>query len=140
MRFVSGKLFTGPSFFLTNALNDVLISQVPKSEQELLQYQKSIEKPCKDFESKLVILGLQNSDVTDNTHAGDEISREEYDEVLFSGDVIECFVLGYEMIGCCSYFINFHSFMTHTHTHTDTHLFLHGDKWTGRSSLRVHQK
>ena len=115
MRFVAGKLFTGPSFFLTNALNDVLISQIPKSELELLQYQKSIEKPCKDFENKLDILGLQNSNVTGNTHAGDEISRHEYDEVLFSGDNIECFVSGYEMIGCCSYFFILHSIIAHTH-------------------------
>lgn len=115
MRFVSGKLFTGPSFFLTNALNDVLISQIPKSEQELLQYQKSIEKPCKDFENKLVILGLQNSDGTGNAHTGDEISKEEYDEVFLSGDVIECFVSGYEMIGCCSYFFILHSIIAHTH-------------------------
>ena len=71
MRFVSGKLFTGPSHFLTNALSDVLLSQIPRSEQELLQYQKSIEKPCNDFESKLVTLGLQKNDVTVNTHAGD---------------------------------------------------------------------
>ena len=73
MRFVSSKLFMGPSYFLTNALNDVLISQIPRSELELIQYQKSIEKPCKDFESKLIILGLQNNDVTVNTHAGDEM-------------------------------------------------------------------
>ena len=70
MHFVSKKLFTGPSYFLTNALSDVLISQIPRSEQELLQYQKSIDKPCKDFEIKLVTLGLQNGDVTVNTHAG----------------------------------------------------------------------
>jgi hypothetical protein len=123
MRFVSGKLFTGPSFFLTNALNDVLISQIPKSEQELLQYQKSIEKPCKDFESKLIILGFQNSDVTGNAHAGDEIRKEEYDEVLFSGDVIEYFLLVYELIGCCSYFFNF-TLLCDTHTLTHMYSFM----------------
>ena len=33
---------------------------VPKNEIELIQFQKSIEKPCQDFEMKLLALGLQD--------------------------------------------------------------------------------
>ena len=54
------KLCGGPSSFLLTPLIDCLTNMVPKNEIELIQFQKSIEKPCQDFEMKLVALGLQD--------------------------------------------------------------------------------
>ena len=52
------KLCGGPRSFLLDPLIDCLTNMVPKSESELIQFQKSIEKPCQDFELKLVALEL----------------------------------------------------------------------------------
>lgn len=54
------KLCGGPSNFLLDPLIDCLTNMIPRNENELIQFQKSIEKPCKEFELKLATLGLQN--------------------------------------------------------------------------------
>ena len=49
----------GSSSFLLDPLLECLLSLIPKSENELIIFQKSVEKPCLDFGTKLVSLGLQ---------------------------------------------------------------------------------
>lgn len=58
IKLFSVKLCGGPRSFLLDPLIDCLTNMVPKSESELIQFQKSIEKPCQDFELKLVALEL----------------------------------------------------------------------------------
>ena len=56
------RLSKGPMPLMT-VLVDTLSGLVPKSESELGTFQRSLENPCKDFESKLVALGFLHSAV-----------------------------------------------------------------------------
>lgn len=49
------------SFSITEILVDTLTSLMPKNEGDLIVFQRIIEKPCKDFEVKLLALGLYPS-------------------------------------------------------------------------------
>eukprot|EP00596_Hydrurales_sp_CCMP1899_P008559 CAMPEP_0119049468 /NCGR_PEP_ID=MMETSP1177-20130426/64842_1 /TAXON_ID=2985 /ORGANISM="Ochromonas sp, Strain CCMP1899" /LENGTH=658 /DNA_ID=CAMNT_0007026749 /DNA_START=596 /DNA_END=2572 /DNA_ORIENTATION=- len=63
IRLASVKFFGGdlPSSPLIDTLIDTLTCLMPKNEGELTVFTKSIEKPCKDFEVKLLALGLYPS-------------------------------------------------------------------------------
>ena len=59
IKLFSVKLCGGPESLLLDPLIECLTNMIPKNEQDLIQFQKSVEKPCKDFEGKLAALGLQ---------------------------------------------------------------------------------
>lgn len=42
---------------IESVLSHTILAMVPKTEAELSQFQKSIEKPCSDFESRMSHLG-----------------------------------------------------------------------------------
>jgi hypothetical protein len=50
-------LQTSSKVKLSDALSSTLLAMVPKTESEMTQYQKSIEKPCAEFELKMGHLG-----------------------------------------------------------------------------------
>lgn len=64
---VSMKLCQGPGSLLLTPLCDALVCMIPRSESELIQFQRSVEKPCKDFEIKLTTLGYLDATGKDST-------------------------------------------------------------------------
>ena len=48
-------------------LAETLLSLLPKTESELIQFQKTIEKSCKEFDSRLSALGLSSATMMSNT-------------------------------------------------------------------------
>lgn len=66
----SKTLSSAPISFIDTIIS-TLLSFIPKSESELLNFQKLIEKPCKEFESRLISFGFEvfdsiNSDISSN--------------------------------------------------------------------------
>ncbi len=57
IRMAAVRLSEGPTPLMA-VLVETLCGLVPKSESELGAFQRSVEKPCKDFENKLTILGF----------------------------------------------------------------------------------
>ena len=55
---MSTKLCSSPKSLLMHPLCEAMVGLMPKSETDLIQFQKSIEKPCTEFENKLCALGL----------------------------------------------------------------------------------
>jgi hypothetical protein len=53
-------------------LAKTLLAMMPKSEAELAAFQKSLEKPCADFESKCANLGWF---FNENGSSSDQLSR-----------------------------------------------------------------
>ena len=55
---MSTKLCSSPKSLLMHPLCEAMVGLMPKSETDLIQFQKTIEKPCTEFENKLCALGL----------------------------------------------------------------------------------
>jgi hypothetical protein len=58
IQMMSTKLCSSPKSLLMHPLCEAMVGLMPKSETDLIQFQKSIEKPCIEFENKLCALGL----------------------------------------------------------------------------------
>jgi hypothetical protein len=85
----SKTLSSEPISFIDTMIS-TLLSFIPKSESELLNFQKLIEKPCKEFESRLISFGFEvfesfNSDISSSQN----VSLDKNDNLHLSKVVVD---------------------------------------------------
>lgn len=112
IKLFSVKLHQGPGSILIEPLIESLTNMMPKNEFDLIQFQKSVEKPCKDFEGKLLGLGLG---VT-----GPGLDGKKYFHIL----IRQFFYFFIYFLLFCIYFLS-HMIYVRTLMHHSTHPQLH---------------